>query len=169
MGLDIKHFIAASNINRTFADYYISGVYQPKPSKRSISNAMDVGDPSNFPRLYELLGSTWNNVKERMSAFSYTDEETCRKIRDVYNTFNYIVDPHTSVGILAAREYVLKNNINVTVLSTAHPSKFEETIMSCAGAKPSLPKGLEQINHKVKNAIGISNTFDHFKQLLMHN
>jgi len=167
MGLPIHKFIAATNINRTFTDYIDSGVYRATPSKASISNAMDVGNPSNFPRILELYCSTWNMIKDDIESYSYTDEETKTCIKSVYNEYNYILDPHAAVAYLAAEKYLSANNGHCTILETAHPAKFLKTVEECISTKLDIPEALESLRNKDKISIKCKAHYKDVKQVLM--
>lgn len=167
MGLKIEHFIAANNKNKVFTDYFQTGVFSPTPSKSSISNAMDVGDPSNFPRLLELLGSTWNTVRDKTRAYSFDDIETCTALKECYTSHQYLLDPHSAVGYAAAKNYQKVTDHFTTILSTAHPAKFDHVIYSCANVKPAIPESLLYLLNKDKHAISMTTSFHDFKELLM--
>ncbi|HPG06017.1 MAG: threonine synthase [Saprospiraceae bacterium] len=126
MGLPIAHFVAATNLNDIVPNYLRDGIFVPKPSVETLSNAMDVGNPSNFRRLESLFGSTWNNVRQMISGYAFTDPQTIEAIQRIYNQYQYLLDPHGAVGLLAAESYLEENHpINpLIVLETAHPSKF---------------------------------------------
>ena len=98
IGLPISHFIAASNANDIVPEYLDSGNYNPRPSVRTVSNAMDVGNPSNFARMQDLYGFTWNNMAEEISGYSFDDEATVAGIKEVYDKYNYVIDPHGAVS-----------------------------------------------------------------------
>lgn len=167
MGLPVKHFIAATNSNNTFTSYYKSGVYQAQAPVETISNAMDVGDPSNYPRLMFLLGSTWNKVKEIMRSWSHNDKDTRNAIKEVWDKYNYLLDPHSAVAYLSAREYHKTHKAKVCIVSTAHPCKFQNTIESCTGISPEIPPRLaSQISQFIKPA-KIQPSFESFRDLLL--
>lgn len=172
IGLPIKHFIAATNVNDTVPEYLLSGEFKPKPSKETISNAMDVGNPSNFPRILELLkgtdeSSTWNNIKNLISGFSYSDEATSAAIKEIKTTHNYIADPHGAIGYLACQEY-LKNHPkdHLVFLETAHPGKFSEPMEEALGPI-DLPESLISFVNKKKVAKSCSSEYNDFKELLL--
>jgi len=167
MGLPIRHFIAATNSNKTFTEFYQSGIYKPQVSVETISNAMDVGDPSNFPRLMHLLGSTWNNVKEIMKSWSHNDEDTCKAIKDVLERYNYIMDPHTAVAYLSALKYQKSHNNKVCIMSTAHPCKFQKTMHSCTGLNPEVPETLENLINKKFVSLKMKASLESFKKHLL--
>lgn len=125
LGLPVEHFIAATNVNDVVPNYLASGQYQPRPSVTTISNAMDVGAPSNFVRLQELFGGSLGDIQDMVSGFAFDDEETREAIREIKETYGYNMDPHGAVGWLAARAWRLANPDATTItLETAHPAKF---------------------------------------------
>ncbi|MEP7320807.1 MAG: threonine synthase [Saprospiraceae bacterium] len=146
MGLPIAKFIAATNINDVVPQYLINGNYLPRVSRETISNAMDVGDPSNFTRMLDLVhgpddSSTWNNLNEEIKGYVVDDDTTLRTINEVYDKFGYIVDPHTAVAYEAARA----NPGNNIIVSTAHWAKFAGTIEKAIGVLPELPTTLSNL------------------------
>ena len=129
LGLPIKHFVAATNVNDTVLNYLKNGVYNPKPSKATISNAMDVGNPSNFIRIQELFNNNIEELKNGFSSFSYTDDATRKAMKDIYGDSKYIADPHGAVGYLGCKEYLKENpNTQCIFLETAHPIKFLDVV-----------------------------------------
>ncbi len=168
MGLPVEGFVAAVNSNQAFLDYITSGNYSPRPSIATLSNAMDVGDPSNFPRLVELSGSTWNMVKDLIKAYSFTDEDTAKAILEINSLFNYHADPHGAVGYLACKENLKKNNNHHVFLETAHPAKFREVFEDITGYKIDLPPQLQLFENKQKHAHYCSSSFEDFKEMLMN-
>jgi threonine synthase len=143
LGLPIARFIAATNANRTLPDYLESGDYRARPSIATLSNAMDVGDPSNFPRLLELHDGSIDEMRRRLVAVSISEDETRGTIRSVYERSGYVLDPHTAVAWAAAN--VVSGNDKgrppVVVLATAHPAKFDAAIREAIGFAPPLPAG----------------------------
>ena len=157
MGLNIKLFIASTNINNTVPRYLESGIYNPKKTKPTISNAMDVSDPSNFIRIQKIFNNDLQKIKKVIKGYSYNDSETREAIKDVYNSYNYIMDPHSAIGYLGLKSY-LKNprsDVNGIFLSTAHPIKFKEQVENSIGNQISLPSRLKKIMTKKKNTIEI--------------
>lgn len=170
LGLPVEYFVAAINANQTFLDYLNTGNYFKRPSIKTISNAMDVGDPSNFPRLENLSGSTWNMVKENFRSYSFNDEETYSGIQSIYSEFGYICDPHSAVGYLAAQQNLQLNpNNHHVVLGTAPYGKFKEVVDSAIGYNSDLPARLERFNKGAKSALYCSSSYPEFKKLLMNN
>ena len=169
MGLPIYHFIAATNSNDVVPSYLQTGKYSPKPSVRTISNAMDVGNPSNFARMQNLYGSTWNKIKSDISGFSFSDDETRIAIKSVFKQFNYVIDPHGAVGYLAASEYLKNHSLTQhVILETAHPSKFMEEVNSILNTQIDIPERLATLADKEKEADFLSLSFGSFKTWLLN-
>jgi len=149
LGLPIKHFIASNNENQVVTEYLTTGNYSPKPSKHTISNAMDVGDPSNFIRIEELFMNDFNLLKENLSAFSFSDNETKQAIKILKEKYNYIVDPHGAIGLLGLSKYQKENPNTIGIsLETAHPVKFLDIVEPIIGEKILLPKSIAGILNK---------------------
>jgi len=168
MGLPVKKFIAANNANDIFYQYLKTGNYHPKPSVQTISNAMDVGAPSNFARIMDLYGSTWNIVKQQIEGYTFDDTATLKGIQEVFDKYQYIIDPHGAVGYLAFKEYQKKNPQDKgIILETAHPAKFLDVLPSPIADKVIIPERLAILAEKDKVSIPISIHFDEFKGYLM--
>ena len=168
MGLNIKLFIASTNINNTVPRYLESGIYNPKKTKPTISNAMDVSNPSNFIRIQKIFNNDLQKINKVIKGYSYNDSETREAIKDVYNSYNYIMDPHSAIGYLGLKSY-LKNprsDVNGIFLSTAHPIKFKEEVENSIGEQISLPSRLKKIMTKKKNTIEIE-SYDQLKDHLL--
>ncbi|MEM9846914.1 MAG: threonine synthase [Bacteroidota bacterium] len=168
MGLPINQFIAATNINDVVPQYLSSGDFHPKPSKSTISNAMDVGNPSNFVRMLDLHGSTWNTVKDQVVGYAVNDGDTRETIQTVYEQEKYVLCPHTAVGYRAAQRYQSSHSAaNVVTLGTAHPSKFIDVVEETIQARVVVPERLAALadRKKVSTELGIG--FDEFKFWLM--
>lgn len=170
MGLPIHHFIAATNANDVVPEYLTTSTFTPRPSVRTLSNAMDVGNPSNFARMLDLYCSTWNIMREDISGFAFTDEQTKNAIREVRQKYNYVIDPHGAIGYLALNAY-LENNHNVqgVILETAHPAKFKDDVESILQQSIDVPKRLQDLSDKKKVALEISKDFTDFKRWLLEN
>lgn len=166
LGLPIKHFVAATNSNNTVPSYLKEGTYNPKPSKATISNAMDVGDPSNFIRIQELFNHDINALKKVFSSYAFTDDQTREAMRAIHQKNGYVADPHGAVGYLGAKEY-LKNNPDALCifLETAHPVKFLDIVENTLGITVDIPKKIQAILHKQKEAVSI-NTYNNLKDFL---
>ncbi len=173
MGLPIHHFIAATNINDVVPQYLHSGQYLPRPSVRTLSNAMDVGNPSNFARMVDLFSSpecsTWNNMKAGISGYAYNDEQTAQAIKQVYQQYNgYILEPHGAVAYLALDEYQQKHPGSIGVLlETAHPAKFLDDMENILHTRIEVPERLATLAHKEKEATAMKPDFGVFKTWLM--
>ena len=168
MGLNIKLFIASTNINNTVPRYLESGIYNPKKTKPTISNAMDVSNPSNFIRIQKIFNNDLQKINKVIKGYSYNDSETREAIKDVYNSYNYIMDPHSAIGYLGLKSY-LKNprsDVNGIFLSTAHPIKFKEQVENSIGDQINLPSRLKKIMTKKKNTIEIE-SYDQLKDNLL--
>ncbi|WP_417860526.1 threonine synthase [Winogradskyella sediminis] len=166
LGLPIKHFIAANNANDTVVNYMLSQTYTPKPSVQTISNAMDVGNPSNFIRIQELHQNDFDTLKANLSSYSYTDEDTKTALLELYSDYSYIADPHGAVGYLGAKDYLKKNEAHVVFLETAHPTKFLDVVEDVIKENVDLPEQIEAVMHKEKVAIAV-NSYDDLKGFLL--
>jgi threonine synthase len=163
MGLPIKKFIAATNSNDTFPNYLETGQYKAKPSVETISNAMDVGNPSNFARMQELYESH-TAMQEHISSKSYSDKETLSIMKELAQ--RYTLDPHGAVAYLGLKEFNLDPNTPGIFLETAHPAKFGEVVEKATGINPELPERLASCLNKEKQAIKISKEYLSFKSHL---
>lgn len=167
MGLPVSQFIAATNDNDIVPKYLHSGNYEPRPSVRTLSNAMDVGAPSNFARMMDLYCSTWNIIKGEISGYAYNDEATKKGIAEVWKQFGYVIDPHGSVGYLALQDYMKEHDaVNGVVLETAHPSKFLDTVEGVIGSQVPIPERLAILKDRKKVAVDMTTKFEDFKQWL---
>ena len=170
MGLPIQHFIAATNANDVVPEYLLSGVFTPRPSIPTLSNAMDVGNPSNFARMMDLYGSTWNNLKADISGYACSDDATKQALEEVYRNFGYTIDPHGAVGYLALKEFQKKQpGTKGVILETAHPSKFLPDVEAILGQAVEVPERLAVLANKKKIALQMGTGFTPFKQWLLSN
>ena len=169
MGLPVYKFIAATNINDVFPEYLKTGVYRSRPSQSTISNAMDVGDPSNFIRIVNLYNGNLNILRKDLYGTSFTDEQTRECIRNIYDTYNYICDPHGAVGFLGLEEYISKNpQIDKAVfLETAHPAKFKNIVEPVIQKDIEIPHRLNKCLEKEKLSIRISKNVDNLKDIII--
>lgn len=165
MGIDISGFIASVNRNDTFVRYCVSGAFEPKSSVATISNAMDIGNPSNFVRLSSLCNENLEAVRREIQAYSFTDEETKLAMKEVFQSCGYILDPHTAVGYLGARKSSFFGN--KIILSTAHPAKFKQTVEDVLGVEIPLPEPLEQCQSKQQFVRDIPGSFTVLKDILL--
>jgi len=167
-GLPVHRFIAATNANDVVPAYLTSGTYSPRPSVRTLSNAMDVGAPSNFARMLDLHGSTWNMMRESVVGFGFSDEETSQAMRDVDQQFGYIMDPHGAVGYLALKAYQRQEPGSVgVILETAHPAKFVDDVERILGHGINIPERLSVLEHKQKVSIEMQTDYAGFKDWLL--
>ena len=156
MGLPIDHFVAANNANDTVTHYLASSEYKSKPSVPTISNAMDVGDPSNFVRILELFENNYASVKQVLSAYSFDDDATKRAIREVYSDTGYVMDPHGAVGYLGLKKFLDdREGYYGVFLETAHAVKFLDTVEEVIGQKVEIPKEILALLHKDKKSLQI--------------
>jgi threonine synthase len=160
LGLPIKHFVASTNINDTVPQYLINGNYDPKPSKPTISNAMDVGNPSNFIRIQELFDNNLSSLKKSFSSYSFTDDETKIMMKSIHDKFNYISEPHGAIGYLGLKKHGLKTNEFGVFLETAHPVKFLQVVEETLTVNVEIPPQIKQVMSKEKVSILISNYQD---------
>lgn len=170
MGLPIDKFIGATNMNDIFTKYINTGSFEPRASVQTLSNAMDVGNPSNFARIINAYKNIYNEIKDDIYSATFTDDETIEGIKEVYSKYGYIIDPHGAVGYLAVEKYLKENSIenaNSIVLETAHPSKFLNTVENAINVKVEIPARLEECLHKEKQSIFLSNEYDIFKEYLI--
>ena len=160
LGLPIKHFVASTNINDTVPQYLINGNYDPKPSKHTISNAMDVGNPSNFIRIQELFDNNLSSLKKSFSSYSFSDDETKIMMKSIHDKFNYISEPHGAIGYLGLKKHGLKTNEFGVFLETAHPVKFLQVVEETLTVNVEIPPQIKQVMSKEKVSILISNYQD---------
>ena len=168
IGLNIKLFLASTNINKTVPEYLESGIYSPEKTKPTISNAMDVSDPSNFVRIQKIYNNDIQKIKKIIKAFSFNDNQTREAIKDVYNRNNYLMDPHSAIGYLGIKSYLSNHSTNSSgiFLSTAHPIKFKEQVEKSIGKEISVPSRIKDIMGKSKRSIEIKSYNDLKDQLL---
>jgi len=167
MGTPVKKFIAGTNINDVVPEFLYTGVYAPRASKQTLSNAMDVGNPSNFKRLIDIYKTKENMVKE-IIGYKVTDAETLNTIERVYKTDKYLLDPHGAVGYKAIKMYKKDNtdNIPVILLETAHPAKFKDSIENNLKINVDIPESLKKCLNKDKKSIEIDNKYGELKNYL---
>ena len=161
MGLPIDHFIAATNINDAVPAYLETGQYAAVKTTPTISNAMDVGDPSNFVRIQKIYGNNFTQLKDHLSGYRFTDDATREAMREIYHTSSYIADPHGAVGYLGLKDYLEKHPGKYGVfLETAHPVKFLDTVEETLERKVPMPERIQSLLDKEKKSIGIKNYAD---------
>ena len=175
MGLPVKRFIAANNANDIFYNYLQTGQYNPKPSKQTLANAMDVGDPSNFARIINLYSDngrlspeeTHRSITSLISGATYSDEQIKDTMRRCYKETGYILDPHGACGYRALEEQLLPTEIGI-FCETAHPAKFKEKVDDILGIDVEIPERLQAFMKGTKQSIAMSKEFEDFKQYLLN-
>jgi threonine synthase len=168
LGLPIAHFIAATNANDTVPRYLDNGIYQPKATISTVSNAMDVSDPSNFIRIQELYAHDLNQLKKDFSSYTFSDTETRIAMESVFQKVRYSMDPHGAVGYLGLQKKLAHNpDITGLFLETAHPVKFLDTVQSYLNHGILIPESLQQMMDKPKQSIPIRN-YEALKDYLRH-
>ncbi|MEM8582901.1 MAG: threonine synthase [Bacteroidota bacterium] len=179
LGLPIAHFIAATNQNDVVPEYLSTGSYKPRPSSPTLSNAMDVGNPSNFMRMADLYGqingldplkkSAWTAMQESISGYAFTDEETEEALFRVFKEVQYLLDPHGAVGYLAIESYLRKSNNKVRpiLLETAHPAKFKPDVERIIGHEIEVPERLARLADVEKVATAMSVDYDAMRDFLL--
>ena len=154
MGLPVHQFIAATNINDIVPSYLNSGTFSPKPSKPTISNAMDVGNPSNFARILDLYHHDYEALQKEIIGYSYTDDETRIAMKEVFSQSKYVLDPHGAVAYLGLKKFCKqKSDYTGVFFETAHPAKFIETVEATLQTKIAIPPTLQQLLHGQKKSI----------------
>ncbi len=171
MGLPISKFIAAVNRNDVFPMYLHTGEFRAKPSVQTPSNAMDVGNPSNFARMMELFHHDVIATRRSLDSYSIPDEDTFQAIRDVYAQYGYVIDPHGAVGYRALERYFESHRIDpetaYVILETAHPAKFGDVVMQALGIMPAMPERLRVCMDKPKHSVILPNDYQLFREYLM--
>ena len=166
MGLPIKRFIAANNANDVFYSYLQTGKYEPRPSIQTLANAMDVGDPSNFARIYDLYGKSHERISTLISGAKYQDEQIAETMRQCYSETGYILDPHGACGYRALQEGLKDGEIGV-FCETAHPAKFKEKVDDILGIDIEIPARLKAFMEGEKQSVEMTKDFTDFKRFLM--
>ncbi|MBP9104114.1 MAG: threonine synthase [Chitinophagaceae bacterium] len=168
-GLPIKHFIAACNANDIVSEYLDSEKLIPRTAVATLSNAMDVGNPSNFVRILEIFYHQFPELKSKLSSYSISDKETMNTIAEVYQKENYILDPHGAVGYLSLQRY-LNDQLNEKgiFLETAHPVKFPEAVESAIGKSIEIPESVSSIMKAEKKSTLLNADFNNLKEYLLH-
>jgi threonine synthase len=171
MGLPVHKFIAATNSNDVFPEYLQTTLFHPRPSQQTISNAMDVGNPSNFVRMLELFNGSFEALSQEISGYAFTDAETSRAMQDVFSNHNYVLDPHGAIGYLGLKKYLSEHHEQVTgvFLETAHPAKFKEVVEDTLHQAIEIPPALEKFLQRQKKAIKVSTDFETFRDFLLNN
>ena len=165
MGLPVKRFIAANNINDVFYKYLQTGVYTPKHSVQTLANAMDVGDPSNFARILDLYGGCWENIRKDISGAVVNDSAIKKSILECWRDNAYLLDPHGACGFRALSDGLQSGEAGV-FCETAHPAKFKDTVEKVIGEPVAIPERLAEFMKGQKQAVSLSKDFEDFKYYL---
>ena len=167
LGLPIAHFVASTNANDTVPRFLIDGNYDPKPSKATISNAMDVGNPSNFIRIQELYNNDLTAFRKDFTAYSFTDSQTLQAIKSMHQNSAYVAEPHGAIGYLGLKQEMQKQPQTVGVfLETAHPIKFLDVVEPELQVKLEIPQQIQSVLNKEKVSVKIK-TYEDLKSFLM--
>lgn len=167
MGLPVHQFIAATNVNDIVPNYLSNGIFSPRSSKATMSNAMDVGNPSNFARILDLFQHDHQTIQKEIWGCAFTDDETRSVMKKVFRESHYILDPHGAVGYLGLKKYFSENPKSTGIFfETAHPAKFIETVESTLQTKISIPPTLQQLLYGKKKSVHASAAFDSIKTLI---
>ncbi|WP_134089656.1 threonine synthase [Olivibacter sp. XZL3] len=169
MGLPVRQFLAATNVNDTVPRFLTSGSYEPRPSVATLSNAMDVGNPSNWVRIMDLFEANRDLLKEKVTAYAYTDEETRKAIDELYNSHQYLACPHTAIAYLAGKAYKneQEGNYMTVFLSTAHPCKFPDVFPTDLRKAIDIPQQVKDLESKPAQKDLLGTDFEAFKQWLL--
>ena len=169
MGLPIHHFIASTNTNDTIPRYIQNGLYEPLSTKKTISNAMDVSDPSNFIRIQKIFNSDLQKLRKNVSSFSFDDTSTKEAMRLLYNSYDYLTCPHSAVGYLGIKKYLEMNdinNVNGIFISTAHSIKFKDVVENTINSNIKYPEAIRGILNKEEKSSSIEN-YSELKEFLL--
>lgn len=169
MGLPIQKFVASTNANDIVPSYLLKGIFEPRPSVQTISNAMDVGNPSNFARLMAFYENDIEKIREDIIGKRFTDIETREAVSEVFSKTGYILDPHGAVGYLGLKSFVAESKQDVTgvFLATAHPCKFPEVVEKLINKPIEVPERLQKIAGKKKVSIPMTKEFSSLKSFLL--
>ncbi|MGN7515783.1 MAG: threonine synthase [Allomuricauda sp.] len=169
LGMPVKHFVASTNVNDVVPKFMENGVYEPMPSIATISNAMDVGDPSNFVRIRHLYQDNLEKLQESLSSHSFTDDATKTIMKEVYSKTGYVMDPHGAVGYLGLKEYQKSHPDTYGIfLETAHPVKFLDVVEETLEVSPKIPPQIMKVMDKDKKSHHIA-TYEELKQFLLND
>jgi len=167
-GLSAEHFIAACNENDVVPDYLKNHQYHPKKAVATLSNAMDVGDPSNFTRILELFGHQFDSLKNMISGYSIDDTSTLKTVKEVYEKYGYVLDPHSAVAFASMEQYLNENpDKKGFILGTAHPVKFPEAVEKAVHITTEVPEALHALMKKEKKTVEIRADFEELKRFLL--
>jgi threonine synthase len=168
MGLPVAKFVAATNVNDVVPEYLETGTMRARPSRHTLSNAMDVGNPSNFARMMDLYGGDLQAVRNDIAGYAFSDAETAAVMRRVSDECGYTLDPHGAVGYLGLKKYLEANpgTVNGIFLETAHPAKFKEVVETAIHKPIALPPALEKFIKGKKTTVSASHEYENFRETL---
>ncbi len=170
MGLPITKFIAANNFNNVFSNYIKTKIFKSKPTIKTISNAMDVGNPSNFIRIFKLYNEKHGLIVKDINSSYHSDEDTLKEIKYLYKKYSYLIDPHGAVASLALKKYIKEENPENyygVILETAHPFKFNDILKNILNINVEIPDSIKHSLEQKKVSIKLSNTYSLFKEFLL--
>ena len=170
MGVPIEKFIGATNKNDVFTEYLTTAKFNPRKSELTLSNAMDVGNPSNLERIIELYEDNIDKIRNDVYSKSYSDESTIEGIKEVYEKYNYVIDPHGAVGYQALKHFLSSNNIknvNAIMVETAHPAKFKDVVDDAIQKEVEIPERLAVCLNKEKHSVVLDSKFETLKNYLL--
>lgn len=167
MGLPVATFIAATNVNDSVPKYLHSGIFKSHPSKHTLSNAMDVGNPSNFARMLDLYRHQYKEMSDDIFGVSFTDDQTKVAIKDVFTNYEYLLDPHGAVAYLGLKAFQSDEKINGIFLETAHPAKFADDVERIIDQKIPIPERLQEVLSKEKQSIVLDASYDNLREVLL--
>ena len=166
MGLPISRFIAANNSNDVFYQYLQTGEYHPQPTRQTLANAMDVGDPSNFARVIDLYGGSHERIASLIGGAAYTDYSIRAALRECYESHHYLCDPHGACGYQALKDLLLPGETGV-FCETAHPAKFKEKVDATVGTDTAIPERLAAFMRGTKQSVALGKDFGDLKAYLL--
>lgn len=172
MGLPAQHLVAATNVNDTVPQFLKTGIYQPKPSVATLSNAMDVGNPSNWVRIADMFKEDPTQIGQMISGYSFNDDETLTAIKSIYDHYKYVACPHTAIAWQALKDYQQDqhtDNVTGIFLSTAHPCKFPDVFPTEIAGHVEVPEQVAALQTKEKQAVSLGKDFEGFKDYLLRN
>jgi len=168
MGLPVNQFIASTNANNVVPEFLETGIYRPRPSIATISNAMDIGDPSNFVRITELYDNNLEMTRKDISGYAFSDADSINSMKEVYSKLNYLTDPHGALAYKGLKKWMEKNGGQGIFLETAHPAKFIDVVENAIQNKIQIPDRLNEYLKREKKSILIGNSFEDLKTYLLN-
>jgi threonine synthase len=165
--MPVRHFVAATNVNDTVPRFMAEGSYDPKPAVATLSNAMDVADPSNFVRIRELFQDRFPALSSRLTALAFDDAQTLQTIKSLYDAYRYVADPHGAIGYLGLERYLESAPEGPGIfLETAHPIKFREAVENCLGISLEVPVQIQDLLDRQKEFTSIR-TYEELRENLI--